>query len=486
MQRYGELVVQALRLVEVPARLVRPEPMFSRWCPARSRAFRWASFLDKFLLFPLRLLWIVHWPGRLRPRLVHVLDQGNGVYLPLIQHRRHLLTLHDLIALRAGTGQHSTHPCPRFSLYQWINAWCLRRCSCLLCVSAATRADVISLWHLPSQRLPLLPNPLDPFFLVPDPQRHQALPERYWLHVGNSAWYKNRLIVLRIHAELLDRGFRIPLLLIGEPLNHQEAALIARLGSGEWVTALSAVDSLVRSAYAHAEGLIFPSLEEGFGWPVLEAMAQGCPVYCSNRPPLTELAGDGGVPIDPLDPVAAAATIEADGRDPRRAPSVLTSARQRAAGFSLKAYGTRTEDALLRHHGAAAVRVLHVIPSISPLRGGPVRGGAGDGGGPAPPWGGCGDPHQQRQRPRPRPLPAPRAVGVSSRACRCWRFPRWSPPLRPLREFAITPGSTAGWRATSASSICCMCMPSSPGPPPPPWPRPAVPACPICCAPSAS
>lgn len=341
MQRYGELVEQALRLVEVPPRLIRPEPVVFRWFPAGSKASRWAGFFDKLVIFPLRLFWILHRPGRSSPRLVHVLDQGNGVVLPWIGQRPHLLTLHDLIALRAGTGHHTTHPSPRFSLYQWINARCLRRCPRLLCDSAATQADAVALWQLPLERLPLLPIPVDPFFLEPDPQRHQALPARYWLHVGSSAWYKNRTMVLRIHAALLDRGIRIPLLLIGEPLLPREAELLESLGSGTLVTTLSDVDdSLVRSAYAHAEGLIFPSLEEGFGWPVLEAMAQGCPVYCSNRAPLTELAGDVGVLLDPLNPVAAACTIEADQRDPSARSQRLERGRQRAASYSLKAYGT--------------------------------------------------------------------------------------------------------------------------------------------------
>ena len=341
MQRYAELVMQALRLHEVPARLIRPEPILCRCFPARSRAFRWAGFLDKLVLFPLRLLWIVHRPGGAKPPLVHILDQGHGLYLPLIQQRPHLITLHDLISLRAGTGQPSTHPSPRFSPYQWINACCLRRCRHLLCVSEASRGDALSLWQLPTERYTLLPNPLDPFFLAPDPQRHPALPLHYWLHVGSSAWYKNRSMVLHIHAELLDRGIPIPLLLIGEPLNAQETALIARLGSGESITALSDVDdSLVRSAYAHAEGLIFPSLEEGFGWPVLEAMAQGCSVYCSNRPPLTELVAELGVTIDPLDPLAAARTIEADWRDQAARSQRREPAKRRAASYNLKTYGS--------------------------------------------------------------------------------------------------------------------------------------------------
>gem|GEM_PF-7002522 len=278
MQRYAELVVQSLHLLDVPVRLVRPEQILSGWFPARSRVSRWAGFLDKLVLFPLRLLWIVHRPGRTRPGLVHILDQGNGVYLPLIQCCPHLLTLHDLISLRAGTGQPSANPSPRFSLYQWINACCLRRCRHLLCVSEASRSDVLALWGQPHKRLTLLPNPLDPFFLQPVPQRHHVLPIHYWLHVGSSAWYKNRSMVLRIHAELLDRGIPIPLLLIGEPLNAQETALIVRLGSGEWITAFSDVDdSLVRSAYAHAEGLIFPLAGGGIRLACARSHGAGLP-----------------------------------------------------------------------------------------------------------------------------------------------------------------------------------------------------------------
>ena len=58
----------------------------------------------------------------------------------------------------------------------------------------------------------------------------------------------------------------------------------------------------LRILYSGAFALLFPSLEEGFGWPVLEAQACGCPVITSNRPPLTEVAGAGALYIDPEKP----------------------------------------------------------------------------------------------------------------------------------------------------------------------------------------
>ena len=65
----------------------------------------------------------------------------------------------------------------------------------------------------------------------------------------------------------------------------------------------------LEALYSLAEGLIFPSWEEGFGWPIAEAQACGCPVFASDRAPLTEAGGTAAVYFNPNDPAAAAKTI---------------------------------------------------------------------------------------------------------------------------------------------------------------------------------
>jgi len=65
----------------------------------------------------------------------------------------------------------------------------------------------------------------------------------------------------------------------------------------------------LRALYSAAELLLFPSWEEGFGWPVIEAQACGCRVVTTNRAPMTEIGGDAAFYIDPHDPAAAAATV---------------------------------------------------------------------------------------------------------------------------------------------------------------------------------
>jgi glycosyltransferase involved in cell wall biosynthesis len=87
------------------------------------------------------------------------------------------------------------------------------------------------------------------------------------------------------------------------------------------IEAVDATSEELQGLYGNALALLFPSLEEGFGWPILEAQACGCPVIASRRPPMTEVAGEAAIFIDPAEPRAAAMAIAAGlkGREQLRA-----------------------------------------------------------------------------------------------------------------------------------------------------------------------
>jgi glycosyltransferase involved in cell wall biosynthesis len=72
---------------------------------------------------------------------------------------------------------------------------------------------------------------------------------------------------------------------------------------------VGATNAELEALYSLAAGLVFPSLAEGFGWPVAEAQACGCPVFTSDRAPLPEVGGDAAVYFDPSDSAAAAELI---------------------------------------------------------------------------------------------------------------------------------------------------------------------------------
>ena len=136
---------------------------------------------------------------------------------------------------------------------------------------------------------------------------------RFILHVGGPSPYKNQPGVINIFRQLTARpqGRGFGLVMVSSKLTATVSKQIEQCGLQPKVRVLSYVEREDLCAlYSSATALLFPSLHEGFGWPILEAQACGCPVFTSNRPPMmTEIGGDGAVYIDPESPEETAATI---------------------------------------------------------------------------------------------------------------------------------------------------------------------------------
>jgi glycosyltransferase involved in cell wall biosynthesis len=146
--------------------------------------------------------------------------------------------------------------------------------------------------------LEVLHNPLLPAFQQVDPHRPR---QPFLLHLGGT-WYKNRLAVLAIFERLARQpGFaELRLEIVGPPDAACETwldsrpALARRIRRRQGLGAQEIVD-----LYETAAALLFPSIAEGFGWPVLEALACGCPVVTTRLAPMTEVAGDAATYLEP-------------------------------------------------------------------------------------------------------------------------------------------------------------------------------------------
>ena len=258
-------------------------------------------------------------------------------------------TARDLAVLNAGV---------RFSV---------RRAERVIVPSTHARDELIRLLGVPEQRIGVTPEAADARFRPLDDDQTGPVVQRYGLErpfvltVGNQQPRKNLGRLLQAWKMLAaaghDGGCR--LVIAGGHRGRRDdlASLAAALGLQQHVLFLGYVPHEdVPALYAAAEAFVFPSLYEGFGLPLLEAMACGTPVVSSNATSLPEVAGDAAVFFDPLDVSGMVTTIGALILDDGLRTALRERGLRQAARFSWKACAEATvsvyEEAV-REHGSA-------------------------------------------------------------------------------------------------------------------------------------
>lgn len=162
--------------------------------------------------------------------------------------------------------------------------------------------------------------------------------------LGNSLPYKNLPRLVRAFAQVAPDHPDLALVLAGRGEGNPALVRLARqLGLNDRVLLVGQLsDDQIRACFAHALFFAFPSLIEGFGLPVLEAMASGCPVLTSNCSSLAEVAGESAVLVDPLDPTAIAAGMQHLLTDAALRQQLSHQGRQRAAAFTWESAAQQT------------------------------------------------------------------------------------------------------------------------------------------------
>jgi alpha-1,3-rhamnosyl/mannosyltransferase len=201
-----------------------------------------------------------------------------------------------------------------FRMAHWL---ALRTARVTLAISEATKNDLVRFFHVDPQRIVVTPLAADAHFQPParaeiDRVRQQyALPARYVLYFGSNKPHKN---VPRLVEAFAKVGVSECALVIG---GHWDERYPEAKRAAEWLGLEGAVrfigavpDADLPALYGGAELFVFPSEYEGFGLPVLEAMACGTPVVCGNRSSLPEVAGDAALLCDPQDVEALTRAIE--------------------------------------------------------------------------------------------------------------------------------------------------------------------------------
>ena len=232
--------------------------------------------------------------------------------LPLIRKPglKTVVTVHDLGAEYLP----QTHQLKQKLYLKFMTHWQLKSATHLIAVSKATKSDLVKKTGLPSERVSVvyegynkkLFKPLSYDQVVDVLNQFDLVPQNYFLFVGTIQPRKNLARLISAYAKSLagggKRGKMTKLVLAGSKgwLSDEIYALPKKLGIEDQVCFLGYVpDEKLPALYSGARALFYPSLFEGFGLPILEAMATGCPVLTSQATSCSEAAGKAAILVNP-------------------------------------------------------------------------------------------------------------------------------------------------------------------------------------------
>lgn len=314
MLRYADFLFAQLTARGHQVRRVSPPVVFRRFVNSEHRLSKWLGYLDKYLLFRLSIRWQIG-----QADVVHVCDHSNAPYLHWIKGARRLITCHDALAILSARGlyaENQTRATGR-KLQEWILRG-FKSADHIIYVSEKTREDFEQKLgvHAPSD---VIPHSLHWTYRAAKEQEMaevlrvcQVQHGQYLLHVGSNVWYKNRPGVLKAFTAILKepRFAHLRLVMAGEAFNPELERWVREQGLTQVVSFVSPSNEQLRCLYSGALAFLFPSLQEGFGWPLLEAQACQCPVITANRAPMTEITGGSAIYYDPERPEEAVAALD--------------------------------------------------------------------------------------------------------------------------------------------------------------------------------
>lgn len=305
----------------------------------------------------LRLAWELHqYPVALLFIPAHVLPLSCPV--PAV------VTVHDL----GFRYEPNTHPWQQRWYLELGTRWSAWKARHIITPSETTKNDLIRFYRLPAERITVIHHGIDTQFFRRTPEECEAVRQRYalrkpfLLHVGTMQPRKNLLALLEAFQLLARQDEELELVLVGKRgwLAKPIEKVLAMSPFRERVRWLGYVaDDDLPALYSAADVFVFPSLYEGFGLPVLEALACGTPVVTSNRGALAEIAGPA-LQCDPTDPAAIAQAVRM-AREPIERANFAVHGPQHAREFSWERATQQTLDVLVRvmsdaHTVSAATR----------------------------------------------------------------------------------------------------------------------------------
>ena len=247
--------------------------------------------------------------------LVHIPYHNIPIFYP----GKFVVTIHDLTILHFNTGKATTLPLFLYKLrrlgYFITLAVGLRRAAHIIAVSETTKQEIIDHFQIHPGKITVTYEAVRKI----GGTRKRLVTEPYLLYVGNAYPHKNLEYLIRCFRCLVSADNKTKLVLVGNDdfFYGRLKRIVGDLKISDRVLFFGSADTgTLRSLYAYALALVFPSLMEGFGLPPLEALSEGCPVICSDIPVFREILDSVPMYIDPFSEKDLVATLKQTVADP--------------------------------------------------------------------------------------------------------------------------------------------------------------------------
>lgn len=310
MPRFASMIEQGMQERGHKVDVVTANPYFYN-IPLPFSLKKWMGYIDQFILFPFFFrLKLANYPEN---TLFVFSDHALGPWVSLVANRPHVIHCHDFLAQLSAEGKikgNKTGFTGRF--YQQYIRRGYRKGKFFISVSQKTEKDLLSYLKEKPFISKVVYNGFNrPFHRLNKIKSREFLKQKtnldlidgFILHVGGNQWYKNRAGLIEIYSNWRKTSSKqLPLLMVGKKpdsivLNSYNNSCFKK----DIYFLADFDDEEVLHAYSAASLLLFPSLAEGFGWPIIEAMNCGCPVITTSVAPMTEVGGNAAfyIPLKP-------------------------------------------------------------------------------------------------------------------------------------------------------------------------------------------
>lgn len=301
MPRFVRMLADGMKMRGHQVELKIPKARFSQ-LPVSEFLKKWLGYIDQYIIFPKEVSSGLK--QYCQDTLFVFTDQALGPWVPLAASRPHAIHCHDFLAQKSAQGKVKENPTGWTGRqYQSYIRRGYKKGDNFISVSENTREELHEFLSLQPSVSEVIYNGLNQSFCRGDTSQakmlvggkiQKKLTSGYILHVGGNQWYKNRIGVIEIYngwRQLTQKS--LPLIMIGPAASGQLMKAYSNSPYKSDIYLLHGMDDeFVKQAYRGASVFLFPSLAEGFGWPIAEAMASGCPVITTSEAPMTEVAGE--------------------------------------------------------------------------------------------------------------------------------------------------------------------------------------------------